>query len=83
MKSVESVLEEILIDIIPTERELKLIQDISNELSNILTTKANELGIKFTQMEPQGSTGIKQTQLRNNFDIDYFIGLDYNLYKHK
>lgn len=67
----------------PTEEELKLIQDITIKLKELLKQKATELNIEYTTIEPQGSTGIKQTQLRNDFDIDLFIGLDYTLYKTK
>ncbi|MHA1149558.1 MAG: hypothetical protein ACTSR8_15090 [Promethearchaeota archaeon] len=83
MGSVEEVLKEVLNDITPTKEEIALINNISDELKKILIKRAEELNIKFNEMVPQGSTGIKQTQLRNDFDLDFFIGLDYNLYKQK
>lgn len=83
MKSIDSVLDSVLKDITPTSQELELIQDITEQLGKLLKKKASELDIKYTKMESQGSTGIKQTQLKNNYDINYFIGLDYDLYKHK
>jgi tRNA nucleotidyltransferase (CCA-adding enzyme) len=83
MNSVNQLLEEILIDIIPTNQELNLINEVVDKLKFLLEKKAHELGIDFTRIEPQGSTGIKQTQLRNDFDIDLFIGLNYDLYSQK
>jgi len=81
MKSFNPVFEEVLKEIIPTEQELALIEKVVKNLKNFLEKKAKELRIKYTRIEPQGSTGIKQTQLRENFDIDLFIGLNYDLYK--
>ncbi len=83
MNSIDQILEEALIDIIPTTQELNLINELVDNLRFLLEKKANELGIEFTRIEPQGSTGIKQTQLRNDFDIDLFIGLNYDLYSQK
>ncbi|MFX0059090.1 MAG: hypothetical protein ACFE85_03650 [Candidatus Hodarchaeota archaeon] len=82
MTQLTRVLTEVLEKIRPTPQELNLINKINLRLINILNKTAHELGIKYTQIEPQGSTGIKQTQLRDDFDIDLFIGLDYDLYKH-
>lgn len=83
MKSINQILEEVLIDIVPTNQELNLINELVNKLIILLEKKAHDLGIEFTRIEPQGSTGIKQTQLRNDFDIDLFIGLNYDLYSQK
>ncbi len=83
MNSIDQILEEALIDIIPITQELNLINELVDNLRFLLEKKANELGIEFTRIEPQGSTGIKQTQLRNDFDIDLFIGLNYDLYSQK
>ncbi|MFX1339237.1 MAG: hypothetical protein ACFFDK_11560 [Promethearchaeota archaeon] len=79
----DQILYEILEDIVPTRQELNLINEIVEKLKLLLEKKAKELNIEYTQIEPQGSTGIKQTQLRNDFDIDLFIGLNYDLYSHK
>ncbi len=83
MPSINEILEEILREIIPTEKELDLISGIVKNLKSLLAKKAMELKLEYTHIEPQGSTGIKQTQLRNDFDIDLFIGLKYDLYKSK
>jgi len=83
MTSKNSIFKEVLEDITPTQQELTLINDIIIKLKTLLDEKAQQLNIKFTKIEPQGSTGIKQTQLKNDFDIDLFVGLNYELYKPK
>ncbi len=77
------VFESILKEIVPTPEELVKINEIVDVLGVLLKNKAKELNIEYTVIEPQGSTGIKQTQLRNDFDIDLFIGLPHDKYKHK
>jgi len=83
MTSINTIFKEVLKDIIPTQHELTLINDIIKKLKVILDEKAQQLNISYTKIEPQGSTGIKQTQLKNDFDIDLFVGLNYELYKPK
>jgi len=83
MDLIKSIFNEILKDIIPTQLELTLISDIIKKLKRLLDEKAQQLNIPYTKIEPQGSTGIKQTQLKNDFDIDLFVGLNYELYKPK
>lgn len=80
MNSFNNVLNNVLEEIIPTEQEFQLIKNVTNILKSLLDKKARKLNVNYTCIEPQGSTGIKQTQLRNDFDIDLFIGLDYNQY---
>ncbi|TFF93215.1 MAG: hypothetical protein EU544_06200, partial [Promethearchaeota archaeon] len=83
MNSYQSIFQEILNEIIPTQSELDLIDFIVKEIRELLQARAKELHIEYTQIEPQGSTGIKQTQLRNDFDIDLFVGLNYDSYREK
>jgi len=83
MTSINSIFKEVLENITPTQQELTLINDIIRKLKKLLDEKAQELGINYTRIEPHGSTGIKQTQLKNDFDIDLFVGLNYELYKPK
>ena len=80
---INTIFKEVLKNIIPTQHELTLINDIIKKLKIILDEKAQQLNISYTKIEPQGSTGIKQTQLKNDFDIDLFVGLNYELYKPK
>ncbi|MFX1570391.1 MAG: hypothetical protein ACFFCV_18675 [Promethearchaeota archaeon] len=83
MTKYHEIFKEILKEITPTQREIEFIKIIGNKLTKLLDNKAKELNLNYTKIEPQGSTGIKQTQLRNDFDIDLFVGLDYELYKSK
>lgn len=83
MTNYNEILNEILKEITPAQRDIELINNLTKKIGNLLENKAKELNIGYTKIEPQGSTGIKQTQLKNDFDIDLFIGLDYNLYKPK
>ena len=83
MNSINSIFKEVLEDVTPTQKELTLINEIVIKLTTLLDEKAKQLNIKYTKIEPQGSTGIKQTQLKNDFDIDLFVGLNYDLYKPK
>ncbi len=83
MNSINRIFNQVLDTIIPTSEELELIDGIIKKLKRLLKEQASKLNLEFTRIEPQGSTGIKQTQLKNDFDIDLFIGLDYNLFKPK
>ncbi len=83
MTLIDDIFENILKDITPTQEELTLINEIVKKLRKLLEEKARQLNLKYTKIEPQGSTGIKQTQLKNDFDIDLFVGLDYELYSPK
>jgi tRNA nucleotidyltransferase (CCA-adding enzyme) len=64
MSRFAQIFDEVLQEIIPTQQEIQAIDNIVEELKQHLKVRAIELGIKYTSMEPQGSTGIKQTQLR-------------------
>lgn len=79
MSSLNEIFTEVLKVIVPTEKELNLINLIVETVKNLLSEKAKELNIEYTIIEPQGSTGIKQTQLRHDFDIDVFVGLKFDL----
>jgi len=83
MALMKDILKEVLKEITPTQEELTLINEIVKKLRKLLDEKAQKLNLKYTKIEPQGSTGIKQTQLKNDFDIDLFVGLDYELYSPK
>lgn len=83
MNKIEQIFENVLSRIKPTNVEILLIQNIVQELKTLIKTRAEQLNIKFTTICPQGSTGIKQTQLKTDFDIDLFIGLNYEEFKSK
>ena len=83
MSSIKEILTTVLEKVTPTPQEIFLIENITEKLKKLLVLKAKELNIKNFHIEPQGSTGIKQTQLKDDFDIDLFIGLDYKEYEFK
>ncbi len=83
MSSINDIFDEILNEITPTQKEIAKIENVIGKLRKLLDKEAKELQIYYTKIEPQGSTGIKQTQLKNDFDIDLFIGLDYTQFKPK
>lgn len=60
----------------PDSAELANIQKEIKRLVNILSVPDESLGYIPIEIEPHGSTGIKQTQLKNDSDIDLFIGFN-------
>jgi tRNA nucleotidyltransferase (CCA-adding enzyme) len=83
MSQINDVFSDVLKEITPTNKEITIIENITEKLKKLLDIKAKKLHIDYIKIEPQGSTGIKQTQLKDDFDIDLFIGLDYKNYKSK
>lgn len=83
MNNLDNIFDSILTKIIPSEEEISFINNIISTLKNRLVASARNLNIQYTKIEAQGSTGIKQTQLKGDYDIDLFIGLDYDQYKPK
>ena len=81
MALINDIFTEVIKEIIPTENELAIINSIVEKITSLLDKRAKEINVKYTIIEPQGSTGIKQTQLRSDFDIDLFVGLPYEEYK--
>ncbi|MFX1414891.1 MAG: hypothetical protein ACFFA2_13815, partial [Promethearchaeota archaeon] len=75
MNSIKAVFEQILKEITPTENEIKITNAITIKLKELLSKTARKQNIHYTSIEAQGSTGIKQTQLQGDYDIDLFIGL--------
>ncbi|MHA1792523.1 MAG: hypothetical protein ACTSVI_07750 [Promethearchaeota archaeon] len=60
----------------PTREELNKLQDVFNRIKTTIKASLEEKGVPVNFIEPQGSTGIKQTQLSGDSDLDIFIGLD-------
>ena len=71
-----SIFNEILENITPDETELAHIENVTTSTIKIIRNSKipDEISIRF--IEPQGSTGLKQTALKNTADIDLFIGID-------
>ena len=83
MNNLDKIFNTALNKIIPSKEEIKFINGIILKLKKLLGTRAKRLNINYTKIEAQGSTGIKQTQLKGDYDIDLFVGLDYDQYKPK
>jgi len=83
MSSINEILTEVLKSITPTTQEIALIDNITEKLKILLESKAKELSLNYTKIQPQGSTGIKQTQLKDDYDVDLFIGLNYKDFEPK
>ncbi len=81
MTYIESIFETVLRSITPIEEDIEITDFIVQHLRSLLINRSHELDIKITDINPQGSTGIKQTQLRDDYDIDLFIGLDFSYYQ--
>jgi len=71
----DSVREHVLSQITPTKGEIQIQQEVINRLTQVLEDQAGSCGYAYSFIEPQGSTGKKQTQLRGASDIDLFVGL--------
>jgi tRNA nucleotidyltransferase (CCA-adding enzyme) len=67
--------ERVLEMITPTPEEIEGQSQTISELTSALKLKAKQQGYDYAFIEPQGSTGRKQTQLRGTADIDLFVGL--------
>ena len=61
--------------ITPSKSEILAQQELIKKLTRALEQQAIIQGRVYSFIEPQGSTGEKQTQLRDAADIDLFVGL--------
>jgi tRNA CCA-adding enzyme len=76
----EAVASVVLTEILPTEDEVKKQITVIETLREALERHAMEKGFSYNSIEPQGSTGKKQTQLRGASDIDLFVILSQDDY---
>ncbi len=67
--------EQVLQEIRPTPAEIEGIRQAAIKLESSIKRHAKEAGVPVKFFEIEGSTGLKQTQLRNASDIDAFVGL--------
>ena len=65
----------ILALITPSKSEILAQQELIKKLTHALEQQARVQGRTYSFIEAQGSTGEKQTQLRDAADIDLFVGL--------
>lgn len=70
-----SIREALLAEITPTEDEIERQKRTINDLTSALVSSAGSRKNSYSFIQPQGSTGKKQTQLRGASDIDLFVAL--------
>jgi tRNA nucleotidyltransferase (CCA-adding enzyme) len=71
----DSVREQVLAAITPSQEEIDLQTKIIEHLSEALRSKVDATEFQYSFISAEGSTGKKQTQLRGAADIDLFVGL--------
>jgi tRNA nucleotidyltransferase (CCA-adding enzyme) len=71
----DSIREQVLAMITPSQEEINLQTKIINQLVEALMNKVESTDYQYSFIEPEGSTGRKQTQLRGAADIDLFVAL--------
>lgn len=81
IKDLSHIEEKVLPKIRPTESELLKIKKLTDEFIYYLKKFAQQIDLKYVFIEPQGSTGKKQTNLTKASDIDIFFGLPKEEYK--
>lgn len=70
------IFNQIIDQIAPKSSELIKMEKIISKTIEVINSSQIPSEISISFVEPQGSTGIKQTALANAADIDLFIGLD-------
>lgn len=70
----------VLSEIMPTDEEIEKQITVIESLKFALERYATDNGFPYHSIEPQGSTGRKQTQLRGASDIDLFVILSQDDY---
>ncbi|MHA1679368.1 MAG: hypothetical protein ACTSUE_00010 [Promethearchaeota archaeon] len=66
----------------PSMDELEMIAQTTKKVARAMEDALSRNGVPVAFIEPQGSTGIKQTQLAGDSDVDLFIGLKRELIAH-
>ncbi|UYP44895.1 hypothetical protein NEF87_001180 [Candidatus Lokiarchaeum ossiferum] len=73
---ISSIFHQTIKQIVPKSSELIKMQNLISDTIEVINSSRIPPEISLMFIEPQGSTGIKQTALTNAADIDLFIGLD-------
>ncbi|MFW9833027.1 MAG: hypothetical protein ACFFEK_03445 [Candidatus Thorarchaeota archaeon] len=71
----EDIRKRILAKITPTQKEIDQQNKVISALKAALSNYPSSENYSFSFIEAQGSTGRKQTQLRDAADVDLFVGL--------
>ncbi|NVM02519.1 MAG: hypothetical protein HWN67_09305 [Candidatus Helarchaeota archaeon] len=80
--NISELKKKLITKISPTESEQSNIKKITNEFITSLKNQANKKDLNYIFIESQGSTGKKQTHLTSASDIDIFVGLRKDDYRH-
>ena len=76
LKKIGEIKAEVLKRVKPTRSEVDHTRDVTSRVSMTLQAAMGAGSVAIDFIEPQGSTGLKQTQLAGDSDVDLFIGLN-------
>ncbi|MFX0099483.1 MAG: hypothetical protein ACFFCS_07870 [Candidatus Hodarchaeota archaeon] len=80
LEKIEQIKQNVMKKVKPSGSEIDMVSGITSKVIAALDRALKDNGIKFDFIEPQGSTGIKQTQLAGDSDVDLFIGLNQSIF---
>jgi tRNA CCA-adding enzyme len=76
LRQIATIKARVLERIKPTESEIDRVSSVTNRVSDAVRDILRNQPIAIDYIEPQGSTGLKQTQLAGSSDVDLFIGVN-------
>ncbi|HME51775.1 MAG TPA: hypothetical protein VKM55_06130 [Candidatus Lokiarchaeia archaeon] len=79
LKKIAAIKVQVLKRVKPTRTEVDHVREVTSHVKASLQTVLESEAIPIDFIEPQGSTGLKQTQLAGDSDVDLFIGLNPSL----
>lgn len=76
LEALRAVKQRVLDAIVPSQAEVASVDALARGVIDVLADALQRHGVPVAFIEAQGSTGIKQTQLAGDSDVDLFIGID-------
>ena len=76
LKRIASAKATVLERVKPTPAEIARVSGVTKRVADEVKEILQGQGLNIDYMEPQGSTGLKQTQLAGDSDVDLFIGMN-------
>ncbi|MEX2680678.1 MAG: hypothetical protein Q6373_003710 [Candidatus Sigynarchaeota archaeon] len=76
LERIASAKSNVLERIKPTPAEISRINGTTRRVARVVMEILQGRGLSIDYIEPQGSTGLKQTQLAGDSDVDLFIGMN-------
>lgn len=76
LKKIVAIKEQVLKRVKPTRSEVDRVREVTSHVKASLQAVLENGAVPIDFIEPQGSTGLKQTQLAGDSDVDLFIGLN-------